>query len=79
MSYSINNPPVDNHPGLVVQQDKQEVGIETTIPSTEEALQKFVDALQAAVDAKAEKNEEKEEKEAISADVNKPKIKQDHE
>lgn len=75
MSYNINNPPVDNPPGLVIQQDKQEVGIEATIPSTEEALQEFADALQAAVDAKAEKDEEKEEKEAISAVVNKPQIK----
>ena len=77
MSYNINNPPADNPPGLVIQQDKQEVGIEATIPSTEEALQEFADALQAAVDAKAEKDEDKEEKEAISADLNKPKTQQD--
>ena len=77
MSYNTNNTPADNPSGLVIQQDKQEDRIEVTTPSTEEALQEFVDALQAAVDAKTEKDEEKKEKDSISADLNKPKTQQD--
>lgn len=77
MSYNINNPPADKPSGLVVQQDKQEDRIEITIPSTEESLQKIIDAVQGYVDARTENDENKKIKDAISADVNKPKTQQD--
>ena len=77
MSYNINNPPVDNPSGLVIQQDKKQDSIEVTIPSTKESLQKIIDAAQAYVDVKTEQAEDEEEKDSISADLNKPKTQQD--
>ena len=77
MSYNINNVPVDNSPGLVIQQDKQEEKIEITITPIEDLAEDLIEALKGAVDAKQEKDNKKEEDDAISKDLNEAKVQAD--